>query len=118
MRSNIYSGARLLTLADYIACYHHFLIVYLEKGPLNSRDTLKIDKQSDNTAIRVFSPATVKHIIDNHPDQLGTIIYLVILGSLLDVYQNRELVLIGRIKIALCATYLLQYWSDFVRTSA
>lgn len=117
LRSNIYSGARLLTLGDYIACYSHFLAVYLEKGPLNSRDTLKVDKQSDNTAIRVFSSATMKHLIDKHPDQLGTIVYLVVLGSLPDAYQSRELTLIERIRIALRAMYFLQYWNDFVRAS-
>ncbi|KZV61072.1 hypothetical protein PENSPDRAFT_557935, partial [Peniophora sp. CONT] len=117
LRSNVYSGARLLTLGDYIACYSHFLAVYHENGPLNSRDVLKVDKQSDNTAIRVFSSATMKHLIANHSDQLGTIVYLVVLGSLPDAYQNRELTLIERIKIALRAMYFLQYWKDFVRDS-
>lgn len=106
-RANIYSGARLLTLGNYIACYSLFLAVYCGNGPHDSRDVLNVDKQSDNTVIRVFSSATMKYLIDNHPDQLGTIVYLVVLGSLPDAYQSRDLTLIERIKIALRAMYFL-----------
>lgn len=109
LRANAYSGARLLTLGDYIAYYSQFYHIDIEQGPLSSRDTLKADKQSDNTAIRIFSSKTVRHLIDHHPDQLRTIVYLVVLGSLPDAYQNRDLTIIERVKIALRAYYFLRF---------
>lgn len=54
LRANMYSGARLLTLGDYIACYSQFYVIYMDGGPLSSRDTLKVDKQSDNTVLHIF----------------------------------------------------------------
>lgn len=58
---------------------------------------------------------TIRHLIDKHPDQVGTIVYLIVLGSLTDTYQNRDLTIIERVKIALRAYYFLQFWKDFVR---
>jgi cephalosporin hydroxylase len=70
-RNNLFSGARLLVLGNYIAMYSHARTVAFEDGPLYHRDVEKLDRQDDNAATRLFSGHTLRWIKDKHPEALG-----------------------------------------------
>lgn len=85
VRNNLFSGARLLVLGNFTATYLN--ILYLVQGdstPLYLRDVVKLDRQDDNAAIRLFSADTLKYLADNHPDYVGEIVSLFVFGELID----------------------------------
>jgi hypothetical protein len=104
--NNLFSGARLLTLANYTAIYCRIQELAYEAGtPLYHRDVHKLDRQDDNAAARLFSAVTIEFLIKHHLDYLGKIIYLFIFGELIDAYQNRALAHQERIKLVLRARW-------------
>ncbi|KAF7970334.1 hypothetical protein HWV62_24362 [Athelia sp. TMB] len=115
-RNNLFSGARLLTLGSYTAIYRRIEEMAYEDGsPLYQRDVHKTDRQDDNAAARLFSAATLQFLADKHPKYLGEIIYLFVFGELIDAYQNRQISLRERIKMALRARYFLDYWLAYLK---
>ena len=118
MRNNLFSGARLLVLGNYPAMFLHILHVALGNGtPLYMRDVLKLDRQDDSAALRLFSADVLKYLADNHPDYVGEIVYLFIFGELIDAYQNRSMQHLERIKLVLRAKYFLESWEAFLVAS-
>ena len=118
-RNNLFSGARLLTLANYTAIYCRIQELAYEAGTLlYHRDVHKLDRQDDNAAARLFSAATIEFLIKHHPDYLGEIIYLFIFGELIDAYQNRALAHQERIKLVLRARYFMDYWQSYLQSAA
>ncbi|KAF8161506.1 hypothetical protein B0H34DRAFT_767051 [Crassisporium funariophilum] len=118
MRNNLFSGARLLVLGNYPALFLHILHVALGNGtPLYMRDVLKLDRQDDSAALRLFSADVLKYLADNHPDYVGEIVYLFIFGELIDAYQNRSMQHLERIKLVLRAKYFLESWETFLVAS-
>ena len=117
-RNNLFSGARLLTLASYTTIYCRIQELAYEAGtPLYHRDVHKLDRQDDNAAARLFSAATIEFLIKHHPDYLGEIIYLFIFGELIDAYQNRAIAHQERIKLALRARYFMDYWQAYLQSA-
>ncbi|KAG6848152.1 hypothetical protein H0H93_002909 [Arthromyces matolae] len=117
-RNNLFSGARLLVLGNFVAIYEHIRILAHEIGtPLYKRDVEKLDRQDDNAASRLFSADTLKFLADQHPDYLGEIVYLFVFGELIDAYQNRSISHPERLKLALRARYFLDSWEAFLATS-
>lgn len=115
-RNNLFSGARLLVLGNFVAVYSHIRQLAFEIGsPLYTRDVEKLDRQDDSAATRLFSAATLKFLSDNHPDYLGEIVFLFIFGELVDAYQNRSISHIERIKMVLRAQYFLDAWESFLK---
>ncbi|TFK27117.1 hypothetical protein FA15DRAFT_702135 [Coprinopsis marcescibilis] len=99
-RNNLYSGARLLTLGNYVAIYDHIQqLAYEEGSPLYVRDVDRVDRQDDHAASRLFSADVLKFFSEKHPEYLGDIIYLFIFGELIDAYQNRSMTHPERINI-------------------
>ena len=110
-RNNLFSGARLLVLGNYIAMYSHIRqLAFEDNSPLFLRDVDKLDKQDDNAATRLFSADTLKYLCDNHPDYRGDIVYLFVFGELVDAYQNRSIPHLERLKLVLRARYFLNMW--------
>lgn len=113
-RNNLFSGARLLVLGNFVAMYSRIRDVAFEPGsPLYIRDVEKLDRQDDNAATRLFSSATLKFIALNHPDHIGEIVFLFIFGELIDAYQNRFITHLERVKLVLRAHYFLESWTKF-----
>ncbi len=116
LRNNLFSGARLLVLGNYIAAYTHIRDLALEDGsPLYIRDVEKLDRQDDSAATRLFSAATLKFLCDNHPDYIGDIVFLFVFGELIDAYQSRSMAHTERIKLVLRAHYFLDTWEAFLK---
>ncbi|KAF8687978.1 hypothetical protein AX14_003566 [Amanita brunnescens Koide BX004] len=114
-RNNLFSGASLLVLGNYIAHYEHIRnIAFKEGSPLYHRDVEKLDRQDDNAAARLFSSATLQFLEDQEPMELGLIVFLFVFGELIDAYQNRQIDHSERIKMVLRARYFVDMWESFV----
>jgi hypothetical protein len=115
MRNNLFSGARLLVFGNFVSLYRHILQIALGGGsPLYSRDVVKIDRQDDNAAVRLFSAATLQYLADQHPDCVGEIVYLFVFGELIDAFQNRRLQHRERIRMVLRARFFLKAWETYL----
>ncbi|PPQ85038.1 hypothetical protein CVT24_010456 [Panaeolus cyanescens] len=115
-RNNLFSGARLLTLGNHIAAYRRIRQILDDRGPIRKRDVEKLDRQDDNAASRLFSSATLKHLVDHHKDDaLGEIVYLFVFGELVDAFQNRSISHLKRIRMVLRARYFLDTWTAYLQ---
>jgi hypothetical protein len=91
-RNNNFSGARLLTLGNSVAMYGHVRdLAFAEDGPLFVRDVEKIDRQDDNAAARLFSADVLHYLVKQSPGRIGEIVYLFVMGEVIDAYQNRHI---------------------------
>ena len=115
MRNNLFSGARFLVFGNHAAIFRHVLqIIEGEGSPLYARDVIKLDRQDDNAAVRLFSADTLQYLIDNHPQCVGEIIYLFVFGELIDAFQNRTISHAERLKLILRARYFLDSWEAYL----
>ncbi|KAL7281612.1 hypothetical protein ACG7TL_004929 [Trametes sanguinea] len=115
-RNNMCSGARTLPLGNYILVFSQLHEVAFSPGsPLYHRDVEKLDRQDDNAATRLYTSATLDHIIDRFPEYLGLIVYLFVFGELVDAYQNRSISHQERIKMVLRAKFFLDFWQKFLK---
>ncbi|KAL1750488.1 hypothetical protein FB107DRAFT_279583 [Schizophyllum commune] len=104
-RNNLYSGARALTIGHHVP---HFALVHqiwLEDGPLFSRDVNNPDKQDDNAG---------GWLIDHHPEHIGLIVYLFVVGEMIDAYQSRTLPLAERVIMILRGKLFFEMWEKFL----
>ncbi|KDQ05884.1 hypothetical protein BOTBODRAFT_122163, partial [Botryobasidium botryosum FD-172 SS1] len=85
-------------------------------GPLFVRDVERVDKQDDRAAARLFLPETLEFLckLQEGAKPLGLIVYLFVIGDLLDGWQNREIPHIKRIQLALRARAFLMAWHAHV----
>ncbi|KAI0629632.1 hypothetical protein C8Q77DRAFT_1065756 [Trametes polyzona] len=114
-RNNICSGARAVTLGNhpvFFSMLHD--LAFSVNSPLYHRDVVKLDRQDDNAATRLYASATLRHIIKTFPGYIGLIVYLFVFGELIDAYQNRSISHRERIKMVLRAKYFLQLWQTFL----
>ncbi|KAF6745910.1 hypothetical protein DFP72DRAFT_778941, partial [Ephemerocybe angulata] len=117
-RNNLFSGARLLTLGNYVVVYQRIReIAYEEGSPLYQRDVDKVDRQDDSAATRLFSADVLEYITKNHPDYLGEAIYLFIFGDLIDAFQNRFITHHERLKMVLRARHFINHWEMYLKVS-
>ncbi|KAK7448058.1 hypothetical protein VKT23_013815 [Stygiomarasmius scandens] len=114
-RNNLFSGARLLVMGNYVAMYEQVReLAYEEGSPLYLRDVEKLDRQDDNAAARLFSAATIQFLTEHHPDHVGLIVYLFVFGELCDAYQNRHIPHSERILMVLRTRYFLDMWQKYL----
>ncbi|KAF7300831.1 hypothetical protein MKEN_01309000 [Mycena kentingensis (nom. inval.)] len=115
MRNNLFTGARLLTLGNYIATFHPvYNFAFEDYSTLYIRDVERLDRQDDNAAARLFSAQTLQTLIDRYSEHRGLIVYLFIFGEVTDAYQNRHITHLERIGILLRARYFLDKWLAFI----
>jgi hypothetical protein len=115
-RNNLFSGARLLTLGNFVALHQTIRdIAFEDRSPLYRRDVEKLDRQDDHTVTRLFSAATLEYMTSNHPSRVGEIVYLFVFGELVDAYQNRRIPHADRIRMALRANYILDLWEIYLQ---
>ncbi|KAJ7101505.1 hypothetical protein B0H15DRAFT_769608 [Mycena belliarum] len=117
-RNNLFTGAKLLTLGNFTALYHRICRMALDhNSPMYRRDVLRLDRQDDIAALRLFSAAVLEFLSENHPDYIGEIVYLFVFGELVDAYQSREISHAERIKIALRSRYFLDAWAKYLEAA-
>jgi hypothetical protein len=98
-RNNVTTGVKLLTLGNYIAMYSQVRkAAFAHDGPLYRRDVEKVDRQDDNAACRLLSAATLRWFTTHHSsatsenkETRGLIVFLFLMGELVDTYQSRTL---------------------------
>ncbi|KAF9780852.1 hypothetical protein BJ322DRAFT_1112246 [Thelephora terrestris] len=120
MRNNLFSGARALVLGNHLAMYSHVRDMAfnpLPGCPLYHRDVEKLDRQDDNSATRLFSAAVLDFAVNRFPDRLGLIVYLFVMGEVVDAYQSWTITHLERIKMVLRCRYLLRLWKCFLNAA-
>jgi len=117
-RNNLFSGARLLTFPNSVALFSQVHdMSQADDSPIYRRDVEKLDRQDDNAATRLFSGDTLKWLTNRRPEYMGLIIYLFVLGELIDAYENRSLNLLMRAQMVLRAHYFIELWEHFLNIS-
>ena len=120
-RNNVTTGAKLLTLGNYIAMYSQVRkAAFAHDGPLYRRDVEKVDRQDDNAACRLLSASTLRWFTAHHcsnpenEETRGLIIFLFLMGELVDVYQSRTLPHVERVRMVLRLHFFLEHWAQFL----
>ncbi|OBZ69091.1 hypothetical protein A0H81_10762 [Grifola frondosa] len=117
-RNNLFSGAHLLVLGNYIAIYLFARdLAFQPDSPLFNRDVEKVDRQDDNAATRLFSATALNYLIKRHPEHAGQIVYLFVFGELVDAYQNRFISHRECIKMVLYARFFLETWRAYLKAA-
>ncbi|KAJ7192601.1 hypothetical protein GGX14DRAFT_578036 [Mycena pura] len=116
-RNNIFSGARGLVLGDFVVHYKQLydMAMTVPDPTLYERDVIRADRQDDNAAHRVFSAATLQGLADNVDDNMGIIVFLFVVGELVDAYESRIMSHACRAKVALRARLFLKTWKLFLQ---
>ncbi|KAJ6459147.1 hypothetical protein C8R47DRAFT_1028273 [Mycena vitilis] len=117
-RNNLFTGAKLFTMGNYTAIFRRiFEMAMARNSPMYRRDVLRLDRQDDAAACRLFCAAVLEWLTENHPEHIGEIVYLFIFGELIDAYQSREITHKERIKLALRARYFLDAWAKYLQVA-
>ncbi|KAF7363116.1 hypothetical protein MVEN_00664000 [Mycena venus] len=115
-RNNIFSGAHGLVLGDFTVYYKQLLdlATAVDNPLLYDRDVIKADKQDDNAALHVFSAASLKKLTENIEENLGLIVFLFVIGELVDAYESRSMTHALRAKAVLRARLFFSTWKLFL----
>ncbi|EIN13183.1 hypothetical protein PUNSTDRAFT_21766, partial [Punctularia strigosozonata HHB-11173 SS5] len=115
LRNNLFSGARLLVFGEHVIGYDAIHdIAFRDGSPLYHRDVIRLDRQDDNAAARLFSASTLLFIINNTPEYVGEVVYLFVFGELVDAIQNRSISHGQRAQMALRAWHFLRLWTSYL----
>ncbi len=80
------SGARLLSFRNSTTHYGQlFTLCQQPASVLYRRDVIKLDRQDDNAAYRIFCAQNLEQLLDNEQlsnDNKGLFVYLFIMGKL------------------------------------
>ncbi|POG69476.1 hypothetical protein GLOIN_2v1427013, partial [Rhizophagus irregularis DAOM 181602=DAOM 197198] len=120
-RKAIISGAQLLTFGISSVRYDHLLtLIKQHDSIMYKNDVIKLDKQDDAAAYRTFCSANFKQCL-THDFQVkvgmkGTIIYLFIMGEIVDCYLNRTISPIERVRMAMTGYFFLHLWRFHITT--
>ena len=114
-RNQLLSGAHLGVLGNYPLYYTQVRHMAASKtGPLYNRDVEKLDRQDDNAATRLFCAETLQWLTKDPGDQRGLIVYLFVIGEVVDAYQNRYISHAERVKMLLRSMFFMEGWAEFI----
>jgi len=119
-RNNVTTGAKLLTLGNYVAMYSQVRkAVFAHDGPLYRRDVEKVDRQDDNAACRLLSASTLRWFTTHssnleNEETRGLIVFLFLMGEVVDAYQSRTLPHVERVRMVLRLHFFLERWAQFL----
>lgn len=114
-RNGAQSGGRIVTLGRYVVHIGQLVAIVEDAvSPLLKTDVLGVDKQDDRAAARLMSADVIEHIVNTQPDELGLVIYLFIMGELIDAQQNRTLKHEERIHMLLRGHFFLEGWRAYI----
>ncbi|KAJ3911654.1 hypothetical protein F5877DRAFT_55051 [Lentinula edodes] len=117
MRNNAFSGARLLVFPNSVVMYSQVREIALQEGPIYKRDVIKLDRQDDNAAARLFSASTIDWLAseERRSDQnIGLLVYLFVFGELVDAFQSRTVSITARVRMVLQAYFFLDIWETYL----
>ncbi|KAJ3927784.1 MAG: hypothetical protein NXY57DRAFT_903259 [Lentinula lateritia] len=117
MRNNAFSGARLLVFPNSVVMYSQVREIAFKNGPIYKRDVVKLDRQDDNAAARLFSASTVDWLsseMHRSEENIGLLVYIFVFGELVDAFQSRTASLIDRVRMVLRAYFFLDLWEQFL----
>ncbi|KAJ4476392.1 hypothetical protein C8J55DRAFT_431762 [Lentinula edodes] len=117
MRNNAFSGARLLILPNSVVMYSQVREIAFQKGPIYNRDVIKLDRQDDNAAARLFSASTIGWLSsDEHrsEENIGLLVYLFVFGELVDAFQSRTTSFKKRCRMVLRTYFFLDLWEKYL----
>ncbi|EIW63091.1 uncharacterized protein TRAVEDRAFT_114404, partial [Trametes versicolor FP-101664 SS1] len=77
-------------------------------------DIIGVDKQDDRAAARLFSSAVIDYTSRILPDELGLVIYLFVIGEIVDAQQNRTLTHSERTKMLWRGRFFLDGWRQHI----
>ncbi|EUC59875.1 hypothetical protein RSOL_328130 [Rhizoctonia solani AG-3 Rhs1AP] len=118
-RNNMYSGARLLVVGSETVMYSQVREIAEDPGStLHLRDVENMDRQDDGSAECVFNQLTLAFVVQHQPQYLGLILYLYVLGELIDAYQSRHISHADRLWMVLRAKFFVDFWRQFLQTSS
>jgi hypothetical protein len=114
-RNNVFSGAQVPILPNHPILFSDIRNMALsDDSPIFHRDVIKVDRQDDNAATRLFSGASLEWLSKRHPEQRGLFTFLFICGELIDAYQSRSLSIHERTQMVLRARYFFELWEKFI----
>jgi hypothetical protein len=114
-RNQLFSGARLLAIGNNTTHYSQLRdCVIGVVSPLFHRDVEKVDRQDDRAAARLTSSAFLAHVARLYPNRAGLIIYLFVLGEMIDAWQNRVITHLERATMVMMARFVLMAWRSHV----
>ncbi|CAG8654771.1 24961_t:CDS:2, partial [Gigaspora rosea] len=117
-RNALFSGARLLTLGNYIATYDQVLdMCEQDDSILYKKDVINCDRQDDGASHRLFCSLLLNQVINSNISnniRYGLFVYLFVIGELIDAYQNRAISHIERARIAMMAYFFLKIWKSYI----
>jgi hypothetical protein len=120
LRNNLFSGACVLVLGNHLAMYSQvwdMAFTTTPGCPLYHQDVKKLDRQDDNPATRLFSAAALDFVVSYFPDHLGLIVYLFVMGEVVDAYQSRMISHLEQVKMVLRCQYFLRLWKCFLNVT-
>ncbi|PKY48484.1 hypothetical protein RhiirA4_422203 [Rhizophagus irregularis] len=120
-RNAVMSGARLLTFGNSTVRFDQLLKLSLQEDSIMyKRDVIKLDRQDDNAAYRVFCSKNLAQVLDEEgtlsSESRGLFVYLFVMGELLDSYLNRNVTHHERIEMAMTAYFFLHLWKYHIET--
>ncbi|KAG8717565.1 hypothetical protein FRC09_014080 [Ceratobasidium sp. 395] len=145
-RNNLFSGTRTLIIGNSPIYYLQILMLSVDsRSPLYQRDVLKVDRQDDRAATRIFSSAWLRHVVQISSEQSSGVPFkpaplsivsnnlpppssvlkhslnafialLFILGEGFDAFQSRSLTILERIRMILRLFFFLELWKSSLQT--
>ncbi|KAG9122941.1 hypothetical protein FRC07_000444 [Ceratobasidium sp. 392] len=145
-RNNLFSGTRTLIIGNSPIYYLQILMLSVDsRSPLYQRDVLKVDRQDDRAATRIFSSAWLRHVVQISAEQSSGVPFkpaplsivssnlpppssvlkhslnafialLFILGDGFDAFQSRSLTILERIRMILRLFFFLELWKSSLQT--
>lgn len=114
-RNQLFTGARFLSMGNYAMFYAQLRDAVIGVvSPLYHRDVERIDRQDDRAAARLTSAAFLSHMSDLHPERVSLLVYLFILGEMIDAWQNRVISHLERATMVLTVRFVLMAWRSHV----
>lgn len=114
-RNQVFTGARVLGFGAHAIYYAQLRdCVIGTTSPLFHRDVEKVDRQDDRAAARLTSSAFLAHVGLLHPDRKGLLVYLFVLGEIIDAWQNRSISHLERATMVMMARFVFMAWRTHV----
>ncbi|KAJ6540255.1 hypothetical protein B0H10DRAFT_2245184 [Mycena sp. CBHHK59/15] len=114
-QNNAFSGARTLTLGNFLVFYRLVHTLGMKAHSLlYRRDFIKSDRMDDPRAARFFSADFLEQAAEEPEENLGLVVYLLVFGDFIDAWQSRTLSHHERAKIAVRTHLFLNTWRNFL----
>ncbi|PKY23567.1 hypothetical protein RhiirB3_334471 [Rhizophagus irregularis] len=112
----------MLTFGDSFLGFGHILELSKSRNSaLYHADVLNVNKQDDGATYQLFSHEflyKVSQTLNSDSKNKGLLIYLFIIGELIDSYLNRDISNHERIKMVIIGSFFLRIWKQYIQNAA